>query len=1118
MNSNQHVKSVNVDSRAKNRIRFASAKERAKQASADVYRNYKRRTGVVTSAASREERVHHQDQFHDSTSRKKRKTYSSGGDSKAVLGGKVDLDESEEELELETFSTFQMELDLAKDRNASVLFTNLHRELSPYVGSLPEILHHAKTILKLLLSYVLSPHSKPHVASPEEMWQFDPKKERELFVVNTATTDVLHLLSVLARDLRHEIHPFLHNLILPRIINDLINPPTIASNSETKEQRTLDVIVVETGFRTLSYIFRYDANALLSEDVERNKKKKSENVGKRSEGCLELMRKYYGSTLAHRADFVRRLGAESFAPLVRKLKSNASRKKHIRRVISSLATSASMPVTFLGEAPPDFAEDCYKPTVVISPRMKKASNDAIDGVALLFFYTIRGVPGRLNSKSRDVVKIILANLLQRECGSTRDDANAESYKAYVVYKVISEMFYKARGHISNGPNFFPIWDELYNALVEAFTNVNNGSKSFGVTLGYIVQLMSECISYGNGVLLRSHDTSNTDFEDGHADRLSKILKDMVDPKFYDLLGERNQAHILKFLCVAWKAFPDHPQFAQRLCGFLPRIAKGSTAIVDPILVLAKDLVPFMSEELSTKFLVPEILKAAAKRNVSDDSIGMQMTLHAVAVSSVVRNIELQSTAEDKDDLFNIDLAPNCVVSLTDKAALIDTCIRDMMLRKSTWDKDEFVRLNYTLRIMPFLALLGFNGADRENFALVKRIINRIINLLKELNNLEIEDVYKADMNVAKALLIEALAFIASGFVQDSLHRSDMGKSIKKAREDVNKFLSQNPASLLAVKSCAKMAITMKEYELLLNGESNETFEQLIANLRSTNHFMRLHTLRILNTFPKKPFVTDFDNVDLSDDLDEIDYQAKNDENNDATKNSSSPSGMCEIIETLLYIEETPAGLENERQLNMAINGIEVLGRGGKLPILYAEAAVNHMFGIMHIKFKSIWSPSVRAITGLASGHELAAWPSIASQLKRVMEAVNPSSEQENDDDSIRVKNSEVQKEMIRDHELILAWDKSSGENTGLFHHQIEAAKGFGRVSRHQSTDQLTIFEQVMSVLENVPLLTTKKSRFVVPLFLQFLHHQYFLFYDDDPDSREFQLRDHIGLDVDTIER
>ena len=73
MNNHQHVKSFNPDADGKNRIKFVSAKQRAKQASADVYRSYKRRTGVVTSAASREERVHHRDQFNDSSKKRKKR-------------------------------------------------------------------------------------------------------------------------------------------------------------------------------------------------------------------------------------------------------------------------------------------------------------------------------------------------------------------------------------------------------------------------------------------------------------------------------------------------------------------------------------------------------------------------------------------------------------------------------------------------------------------------------------------------------------------------------------------------------------------------------------------------------------------------------------------------------------------------------------------------------------------------------------------------------------------------------------------------------------------------------------------------------------------------------------
>ena len=72
----------------------------------------------------------------------------------------------------------------------------------------------------------------------------------------------------------------------------------------------MSVTLVETAFRTLGYIFKYDAEGIVSE---------VETPGQ--EPCLEHMRQYYGATLGHGREHVRRLAAETFAPLVRKLPS-----------------------------------------------------------------------------------------------------------------------------------------------------------------------------------------------------------------------------------------------------------------------------------------------------------------------------------------------------------------------------------------------------------------------------------------------------------------------------------------------------------------------------------------------------------------------------------------------------------------------------------------------------------------------------------------------------------------------------------------------------------------------------------------------------------------------------
>ena len=331
--SHQHTKTLSTDSRSKNRIRYASTKDRAKKASADVYRSYKRRVGVAqTTAASREERVHHPGGEAKGGKKKRKKTFiGQGGEKKTtiVVGGKdqkefadlfdADLgeDEPEEEelLQQEVESCFASELDLAQDRNASELFGKLYRELWPLTRSLAEMLHHADDIVAILLCYLLSPESDPgtpterkdiaHMLQKEEEGGGAPSPaapKRIPYVVNLVTTDVLHLIGVLARDFRHEIHGFVHPAIVPRIVYDLLNPPPPPpSETDKRQQIALDVAVVETAFRSLSYVFRYDSDLLV----------KSEKGGDGSSGGgnnMEPMRQYYGATLAHRRDYVRRAG------------------------------------------------------------------------------------------------------------------------------------------------------------------------------------------------------------------------------------------------------------------------------------------------------------------------------------------------------------------------------------------------------------------------------------------------------------------------------------------------------------------------------------------------------------------------------------------------------------------------------------------------------------------------------------------------------------------------------------------------------------------------------------------------------------------------------------------
>jgi hypothetical protein len=150
---------------------------------------------------------------------------SAANDLELVTSGSESEDERSE-------SNFASELDIALDRNASEIFSFFHREIWHMVRSLPEVLHHATKIVDLLYAVTETAHRCRQME----------KKTLMLIVLahsNHATTDILHLLAVLARFIRNS--SFLRRLFpgLSMICS------ARATSSECGKQRPLDVGLVE---------------------------------------------------------------------------------------------------------------------------------------------------------------------------------------------------------------------------------------------------------------------------------------------------------------------------------------------------------------------------------------------------------------------------------------------------------------------------------------------------------------------------------------------------------------------------------------------------------------------------------------------------------------------------------------------------------------------------------------------------------------------------------------------------------------------------------------------------------------------------------------------------------
>jgi len=241
-----HVKTVNHQTQ---RLRFNGIKERELATSADVYRRAKKGDQV---------RVHH-----------------STGETKVAENENPDL----------VPASFQTELDLLNEKNATEQFHYFYSKCWSLSRSLPEILHYREEIVSLLMSSAVSEQC-------------------------TAQTkiDLLYLLSVLARDLRNDLVDSscgdingslsLHPLIRKAL--NLVDP--------------MNPSITESVFQSLSYLFMYCL---------------STNDSSTSDCIADEMRQYYGTFLGHKKDFVRRLTAETFSSLFRKCKKMKAKRNHV---------------------------------------------------------------------------------------------------------------------------------------------------------------------------------------------------------------------------------------------------------------------------------------------------------------------------------------------------------------------------------------------------------------------------------------------------------------------------------------------------------------------------------------------------------------------------------------------------------------------------------------------------------------------------------------------------------------------------------------------------------------------------------------------------------------------
>jgi U3 small nucleolar RNA-associated protein 20 len=1051
------MKSVNLDSRSSKRLRFASSKERSAKGTANVYRSYKGRiAGGVTSASTRESLVHNPG---GDERAKKRQRRNRSGDSKDRNMSAVfhmseksadkfddvdDIGEMKEnkKSELEAIqneqeddeaemggSTFASELDIAQERNASEIFGKFHRKIWIHSRSLPEILHNLENIIDILMSYMLSPASLPERPSPapeDVKADNDDKNAREEFIVNLATTDILHLVSVLARDLRHEIHPYIHTKILPRIINDLLNPPPPPHDSN-KQPIPLDVSIVEASFRTIAYLFRYDFNLVVND--------------------MESMRQYYGTTLGNRRELVRRLASETFAPLIRRMKSQNAQERHIRRVLKALNATARLPSTRI---------------------LNRTQNDAVDGLAQLTFQLVRGVSGGIHSNGKHILRFLF-EFLQKH--SSDDNSQND-----LVFEVVLGMMNKLCYH-SKSTAFSVVSQELFSILKAAvlkFTELSENSQvlTAAQTIIKYLKLVVKVATFKFGCLLEK----NTD-ED--LKPLFESISQLCTGVSFAALPSESLSTITNLLCHLWITFEDHESIGIRelVDTVLGREYEDENSQLSLSVVLSKQLLPRLRGDQDKIAISFSLLRSAAEMVHKSSTAAIEIVFSVVSsMSSYSRH----SVHSDGFQLFYHIRGDADSFSSRQRDALLD-----VLMEKHHSVADNCGRISVALRCVPFLATL----LDGDIEGVFTRAADWIIGTLESSDSEE--------SHIIAGMAIEAFSVLSVEKLRLSTGRSNVNQLARRALGVAERLTLSDNGSLWLVRGTASIVPLLRDLSLQWN-DADALFDALVPNLRSADHFLRRYSLQILASFPVKNFVVNHADLDLMDDLDEeTDFHPSG---NDGNK--KGPVGQCDLLRTLLDLELSPVSLSRERELLSLVAKVGVLARTGSLPAIYAEAAMNHMLGVFHIKFAPLWPAAQKTVVHLMGAYERTVWPPFEAKLVAVMDHTSGTAE------TMETSDNEKNTSLFHIHfGMCENWETSQGKDVALFGGAAEMEEG--DVPCFHSTDGATVMELVWKAAELSHKITVKHSRVIVPLFLGFLHNQLFPSHGKDQDARELHLEDVV---------
>ncbi|KAL6072065.1 U3 snoRNP protein [Balamuthia mandrillaris] len=759
-------------------------------------------------------------------------------------------------------------------------------------------------------------------------------------------------------------------------------------HAATKLLNPSDPELVEDIFATLGYLLKFLQRQLLQD--------------------LSQVFIYYEPLLAHSKAFLRHFAAEGFAFLLRKVEG-VQRKELIRVILTSITDS---------------------------------SNDAFcDGIAHVFLETVKGVKGRLHSRSGIFFSSLLA------------EATCET-AAKKKIKVIEDAFKLICAETK--PQYcHPLWEALFSYLAALFEQPDSGAFAQGLRVGQMLSIMASCLSVGRAKTI-FYDSSA---EGSGKEPPLKMLFDCLELVCNQLNGER----------AGWWS-PD---------------AGNDQLVRQPwtqTLELFASLLSAFGDGSSNSSL-----------NWTQGSTRRWTSLVAQIRNAIMRTEDCRSVFQfchcmKEEPVFSSHFLPfipnycdTCLRS-NSKMSYEDTLMEVLMflvdLQASPSLSKETLRFSAQAQGVTSMILSNIADFSERDRGGIFRRRNVLLSLaLAAVSSLDIMQTPAFLEELRSSILKVFDTLLGKSKLKEDFHmEDDRVDDVKDQQQQVDLFL---------VSQCLRAYL-----HCLLQGPP-KSYEETIAVITKTLSLLKYfpqapHLLRsthsLLSEFTSSSIKASSISKLFSEEklLELIPYLERGLSSNDGDVRSATagilsafraPSSILaedstNILDLMRTIETTEANISTERRiirLTTVITGLVVKGQVSRQikPLI-----LHFLLGRLHVKFSALWGPTKERLKECAEIDFLSFWPVFLGKLRGAHCS------------TLVTENAEQHPSPMQEESCSETFLRAVDWFAQQLHHQV------------RSTEQVTYHCLLWDVMASIAPIAEPRSRDFVPLFLGFMSREY----------------------------